>query len=112
MAKKTKAPLPSGPTAAPTMPTPPPAVLAVGVYLDTHNYNALVFAVRDGFAYYVANVEGNEFGVHATNVEDFARRYRNHLPGYPVRRCARHYANSLFGKSDQAAAVIRHLLHT
>lgn len=86
--------------------------LQPGVYQTNERYSALVFSVKEDGVYYVANVDGKLFDVHGMDPTDFLKQYPIWLPAYPLRRCARVYAASLFPKSEQAQRVLRHLLAT
>lgn len=82
-----------------------------GVYLDRNNYNALVIAVKPDAVYYV-NLQEGVYDVRSASHDTFGRQYINHLPDYPVRRCARIYQDSLFPKTENATKVLKHLLRS
>jgi hypothetical protein len=85
----------------------------VGVYLDSNNYNALVFKADADTVYFVARLSDKDgFDVHAMGVQAFVKRFWSQLPNYPMRRCARVYRDSLFDKSALATKVLNHLLRS
>lgn len=84
-----------------------------GVYLDSSNYNSLVFKSDEHDVYFVARLDDKVgFDVHSMSVQSFVQRYWRTLPDYPVRRCARVYHDSLFAKTALATRVLNHLMHT
>lgn len=100
-------PVAAAPPPAPTPPAPPP--FEPGVYQDANRYNCLAFRCVDGSVYYVAN-EGAGYEVHVQSTDTFAARWCVHLPGYPVRRCARVYMNCYSSKTPNALRVLKHFL--
>lgn len=87
--------------------------IAIGVYLDANNYSALVFKADEETVYYVSNEGTKEgFDVRAMGLGAFVRRYKNFMPLYPVRRCARVFNESYSPKTALATRVINHLLRS
>jgi hypothetical protein len=93
-------------------------MIATGVYQTVSNHSALVFKVEEHAVYFIANMEitdgavdtSNQFDAHVLTPDRFAHYYTRHLPGYPVRRCARVYVDSYFPKSHNAQRLLAHLL--